>query len=67
MLIDLPNGNWIDHAAVMGVRVINSSDGIRVLIHTSQGYLEDIPFASADSAVAWTLHFSQMCREGDSQ
>jgi len=69
MLIALPNGNWIDHTAVSGVRIVDSN-GLRVLIYATTGYLEDIPFATCEAAESWVDQFARQCwsaREGNSK
>lgn len=63
MLIELPDGNWIDPKAVTGVRVMDDVDhGPRVAIDTlGRPALHYFTFDDADAARGWVKQFGTDC------
>lgn len=63
MLIELPNGDWVDPNAVQGVRLANDKDyGPRVIID-AQGTQALYYFVMDDieAARAWVADFARKC------
>lgn len=65
MLIELPNGDWLDPGMINSVRLrLGGDSGPKVIINT---FLEDVThlveFDSADAARGWVKAFGEECNE----
>lgn len=63
MLVELPNGDWINREAVIAVRIMDDRPlGPRVLIDASgQNHPYLVRFDDADAARAWARDFTATC------
>ncbi len=65
MLIELPNGDWTDPKAVIGLRLLDDKTyGPRVIIETTgQNGAHLVSFDDADAAKGWVKKFGADCNE----
>lgn len=65
MLIELPNGDWVDPGAVQGVRMMNDKQfGPRVVIDASGTQaLYFFHMDDAEAARAWVKDFCSKCND----